>query len=121
MPEATPESTSESTPEPVSETTLFPRPLVFVDLETTGANFARDRILEIGLVEVDANGVREWETLVDPGVPVTPFITGLTGNDDALVAGAPVFSALADELRARLAGKLLVAHNARFDYGFLKG
>ncbi|MBI2309268.1 MAG: ethanolamine utilization protein [Rhodocyclales bacterium] len=96
-------------------------PLVFVDLETTGANFARDRILEIGLVEVDANGAREWDALVNPGVPVTPFITGLTGIDDAMVAGALDFAQLAAGLRERLAGKLFIAHNARFDYGFLKG
>lgn len=98
----------------------LPDSLVFVDLETTGANFARDRVLEIGLIEVDANGVRAWESLVDPGVSVTPFITGLTGIDDAMVAGAPDFAALADELRQRLLGKVFVAHNARFDYGFLK-
>lgn len=99
----------------------IPRALVFVDLETTGANFARDRVLEIGLVEVDEHGVREWDALVNPGVPVTPFITGLTGIDDAMVADAPAFAALAGELRERLAGRLFVAHNARFDYGFLKG
>lgn len=102
--------------------TPFPtdRPLVFVDLETTGANFARDRILEVGLVEVDADGVREWEALVNPGQPVTPFISELTGIDDAMVADAPEFSALAEELRQRLSGKLFIAHNARFDHGFLK-
>jgi len=98
----------------------LPSAIVFVDLETTGANFARDRILEVGLVEMDAEGVREWESLVAPGVPVTPFITGLTGIDDDMVADAPEFSHLAEELRSRLAGKLFVAHNARFDYGFLK-
>lgn len=97
------------------------QPLVFLDLETTGANFARDRILEIGLVEVDRDGVREWSSLVNPGVSVTPFITQLTGIDDAMVESAPAFAALADELRERLRGRLFVAHNARFDYGFLKG
>lgn len=95
-------------------------PLVFLDLETTGANFARDRILEIGIVEVDEYGVREWTTLINPGVSVTPFITGLTGIDDSMVVGAPSFDAVAEELRERLRGKLFVAHSARFDYGFLK-
>lgn len=97
------------------------QPLVFLDLETTGANFARDRILEVGLVEVDREGVREWSTLVNPEVSVTPFITQLTGIDDAMVESAPCFPALADALRERLRGRILVAHNARFDYGFLKG
>lgn len=97
------------------------QPLVFLDLETTGANFARDRILEVGLVEVDRDGVREWSSLVNPGVSVTPFINQLTGIDDAMVASAPPFEALAEALRERLRGRILVAHNARFDYGFLKG
>ncbi len=96
------------------------QPIVFIDLETTGANFARDRILEIGIVEVDADGTREWSTLVNPGVPVTPFITDLTGIDDAMVVDAPPFAAVADTLRERLCGRLFVAHNARFDYGFVK-
>lgn len=97
------------------------QPLVFIDLETTGANFARDRIIEIGLVEVDADGVREWSTLVNPGVGIKPFITELTGIDDGMVVEAPAFAEVADELRERLRGRLFVAHNARFDYGFIKG
>jgi DNA polymerase III subunit epsilon len=95
-------------------------PLVFLDLETTGANFARDRILEIGLVEVDADGVREWSTLIDPGVSVSSFITGLTGIDDEMVRGAPAFAQVAAHVQERLRGRLFIAHNARFDYGFLK-
>lgn len=96
------------------------QPLVFIDLETTGANFVRDRILEVGLVEVDQDGVREWSTLVNPEVSVTPFIQGLTGIDDAMVVDAPRFEAIASELRERLRGRIFIAHNARFDYGFLK-
>jgi len=95
-------------------------PLVFLDLETTGANFVRDRILEIGIVEVDSDGVREWSTLIDPGVSITPFISGLTGIDDAMVVGAPSFASIAEALQERLRGKLFVAHSARFDHGFLK-
>ncbi|MDR3074161.1 MAG: 3'-5' exonuclease, partial [Deltaproteobacteria bacterium] len=94
--------------------------LVFVDLETTGANFANDRVMEIGLVEVDRDGVREWSTLVDPGRPVPPFITGLTGIDTAMVEGAPSFAQLAPELLEKFRGRLFIAHNARFDYGFLR-
>ena len=55
------------------------RPLVFVDLETTGATATIDRITEIGIVEVDADGtVREWQQLVNPGVRIPPFIEQLT-------------------------------------------
>ena len=94
--------------------------LVFVDLETTGANFANDRIIEIGVIEVGGDGVREWSTLVDPGRPVPPFITGLTGIDTAMVESAPTFAQLVPDLLEKLRGRLFIAHNARFDYGFLK-
>lgn len=99
---------------------LIREPLVFVDLETTGANFANDRILEIGIVEVDQNGTREWSSLVNPGTGIPPFITQLTGIDAAMVRSAPSFSELAPEVLEKLSGKLFVAHNARFDYSFLK-
>jgi DNA polymerase-3 subunit epsilon len=95
--------------------------LAFVDLETTGATAATDRITEIGIVEVDADGaVREWQQLINPGVPISPFIAQLTGISNAMVAKAPPFAAVAAEVRARLAGRIFLAHNARFDYGFLK-
>lgn len=96
------------------------QPLVFLDLETTGANFVRDRILEVGLIEVDRAGVREWSSLVNSGVPITPFIGELTGIDEAMVADAPCFADIAAGLRERLRGRIFVAHNARFDHGFLK-
>lgn len=95
-------------------------PLVFVDLETTGANPLRDRITEIGLVQVADGVVQSWSSLVNPGVPIPPFIQQLTGINNDMVAGAPVFAELAQEVLAKLEGRLFIAHNARFDYGFLK-
>lgn len=93
---------------------------VFLDLETTGAAAARDRITEIGLVEVAAGRcVGEWSTLVNPGVPIPPIIQSLTGLTDDMVADAPRFETIAADLARRLEGKVLAAHNARFDYGFL--
>jgi DNA polymerase-3 subunit epsilon len=59
--------------------------------------------------------------LVNPERPLSPFITGLTGIDDAMLDSAPPFRELAPALLDRLRGRLLIAHNARFDYGFLKG
>ena len=95
--------------------------LVFVDLETTGSTANVDRITEIGIVEVNEEGeVREWSTLVNPQTPIPTFIQNLTGITDAMVAEAPAFEQLADEVLMRLHGRLFVAHNARFDYGFLK-
>jgi DNA polymerase-3 subunit epsilon len=94
--------------------------LLFIDLETTGANPTVDRITEIGIVEVDGDKVTHWSTFVNPQVPIPAFIQGLTGITDAMVKSAPLFSELAEELYARLQGGLFIAHNARFDYGFLR-
>ncbi len=95
--------------------------LAFVDLETTGATATSDRITEIGIIEVDEDGsVREWQQLVNPGTRIPPFIEQLTGISNELVADAPAFADVADETLRRLEGRLFIAHNARFDYGFLK-
>lgn len=94
--------------------------LIFVDLETTGANLALDRITEIGIVEISASGqMTRWSTLVNPGLAISPFIQNLTGISNAMVERAPSFASLVGELQQRLAGGLFIAHNARFDYGFL--
>ena len=100
---------------------LFAPSLAFLDLETTGTAAARDRVTEVGIVRVDEDGViSEWSTLVDPECSIPPEIQALTGITNAMVAGAPTFSQIADEVAARVAGSIMVAHNARFDYGFLK-
>jgi len=95
--------------------------IVFVDLETTGANPAFDRIIEVGIVKVTAGQIEyEWSALVDPGESIPPLIQGFTGITNDMVRGAPAFADIADEVFARIEGSLFVAHNARFDYGFLK-
>ena len=95
--------------------------LAFVDLETTGATASHDRITEIGIVEVDEDGtIREWQQLVNPGTRIPPFIEQLTGITNEMVADAPPFEAVAGEALRRLEGRLFIAHNARFDYSFLK-
>jgi DNA polymerase-3 subunit epsilon len=94
--------------------------LAFVDLETTGATATSDCITEIGIVFVDCNGVTEWSTLVRPQKRIPPFIESLTGISNEMVASAPTFEEVADEILQRLEGYLFIAHNARFDHGFLK-
>lgn len=95
--------------------------LAFVDLETSGVSPAHDRVTEIGIVLVDSGEpVFEWSSLVDPGVPIPPEIQALTGITNEMVRGAPRFEALAGRVRELLDDRIFVAHNARFDYGFLK-
>ena len=96
-------------------------PLAIVDLETTGGQPGWDRVTEIGVIEVDGFEVSaEWSTLVNPGAAIPGAIQALTGITNEMVAGAPRFADLAGELYERLAGRVFVAHNARFDYGFLR-
>jgi DNA polymerase-3 subunit epsilon len=95
--------------------------LAIVDVETTGSDPALDRVTEIAVLQVDGFGVTaEWSTLVNPGAAVPATIQALTGISQEMVERAPRFAELAQELYERLAGRLFVAHNARFDYGFLR-
>jgi DNA polymerase III subunit epsilon len=105
----------------LSEAAGLDRDLVCVDLETTGGNAAWHRIIEIGTVEIDRDGaVREWSTLVNPGARIPPPIAAFTGITNDMVGDAPPFAAVHRELLRRLHGRLFVAHNARFDYGFVR-
>jgi len=100
---------------------VLDQPLVILDVETTGANPVYDRVTEVGLIEVECGRrVAEWSTLVNPGTRIPPAIQSLTGITDDMVALAPSFAEIAQHLLGQLEGKLLVAHNARFDYGFLR-
>jgi len=96
-------------------------PLAFVDVETTGCFPGADRIIDIAVIGARGGELEfEWQSLVNPGVPVPPGITELTGIDNDMLATAPAFEDIARELRARLAGRVFVAHNVRFDYGFVR-
>ncbi len=98
----------------------FPGGIAFVDIETNGGPSQRASITEIGIVQVDEDGVREWSTLLRPESRIPDHIRRLTGIDDGMVADAPRFAEIADEVFNRLDGRLFVAHNARFDHGHLR-
>lgn len=108
----------------VKSTTLtapLDRAMAVVDLETTGGNPAFDRIIEVGILLIDEGRIsRRWQQLVDPGFALPFGIEQLTGIRTADLVGAPGFAAIADEVLALLQDRLFVAHNARFDFGFLK-
>jgi len=94
-----------------------------VDVETTGGGVERGhRITEVAVVEVSGGRiVDEFQTLVNPGRRIPPGVTALTSITDAMVATAPYFEDVAEELRARLDGRVFVAHNAAFDWAFVSG
>jgi DNA polymerase III subunit epsilon len=99
----------------------FPEHMILLDCETTGGRASHDRITEIGLIEVIDGDVKDkWQSLINPQRPIPPWISKITGIDDAMVIDSPTFDEIASELYERLQGTILVAHNARFDYSFLK-
>lgn len=92
-----------------------------VDVETTGGTGEHDRITEIAIVKVQHGEViSRYSSLVDPKRQIPSFITRLTGISQAMVATAPCFSDIAPEVIQQLAGCIFVAHNVRFDYGFVR-
>jgi DNA polymerase-3 subunit epsilon len=94
---------------------------VVVDLETTGGAPADAGITEIGAVKVrGGERIGEFQSLVNPGAPIPPFVASLTGITDALVAGAPRLSTVLPAFLEFLGDAVLVAHNAPYDVGFLK-
>ena len=99
---------------------LIDTPFVVVDLETTGGSALFDRVLEVAAIRVQ-NGVvqQRVERLVEPGMPIPPFVTRMTGINAALVRGEPTFDRLVPELKQLLEGAVVVAHNATFDCNFL--
>ncbi len=96
-------------------------PMVIVDLETTGTSAAYARILEVGILRVEGDTiVGSYESLIDPECYIHPAIEQLTGIRQGDVTGAPVFSEASREIARMLEGAVFVAHNASFDYGFLR-
>ena len=93
------------------------RPLVFIDLETTGINVSSDRIVEISALKISPNGSEQWmTTLVNPEMPIPPKVTAIHGISDSDVAGAPTFREIAKNLTSFLEGCDLAGYNAmKFD------
>jgi DNA polymerase III subunit epsilon len=98
------------------------RPLVCFDLETTGTDVQRDRIVQIALIRLEPSGERRvFETLVNPGIKIPPAATAVHGIDDALVRDAPGFSVILPEVERMLDGADLSGFNvARFDLPLLE-
>lgn len=99
----------------------LPKNLTFVDIETTGGSVTFDRIIEIGILQVRDNKLEKtFETFLNPDRSLPPEITNLTGIQPSDLDKAPSFFDIKDELMEYFEDTVFVAHNARFDYGFLK-
>lgn len=103
-------------------------PLVFVDVETTGASTDYgDRVMEIGIVRVEAGGatcggfVTEYQQLIDPQRRISAGVVALTGITQAMVSGQPTFADVLPRVVELMSGAVVVGHNVRFDLSFLAG
>ncbi|MDR6804161.1 DNA polymerase-3 subunit epsilon [Dyadobacter sp. BE34] len=91
-----------------------------VDIETTGGG-GTSRITEIAVFRHDGTRIVDFfHSLINPEMYIPPFITRLTGIDNEMVKDAPTFYDVQDAVRAMTRDAWFVAHNAKFDYGFLK-
>lgn len=99
----------------------LPKNISFVDIETTGSRVNIDRIIEIGIIRVENNKiVKEYQTLLNPHTHVPPFIEAMTGIKVVDLEEAPTFNQVKDEIQEILNDCFFVAHNVRFDYGFVR-
>ncbi len=100
---------------------MLPKVFSFVDIETTGTNPKNSRIIEIGIIRVeDGSIVEEFSSLINPQTFVDPFILTMTGISQTELESAPSFYKIKDKIKELLSGSVFVAHNAIFDYSFIK-
>jgi len=94
---------------------------VIIDIETTGGSPKQSKITEIAMYKHDGVSViDEFESLVNPGIPIPEFIVNLTGISDAMVRNAPKFEEIAKKIVEFTEGCIFVAHNVTFDYGVIR-
>jgi len=92
-----------------------------VDIETTGGSASHGGITEIAVVIHDGqNIIHEFQTLLNPNMPIPAYITGLTGIDGTLLRDAPTFDEIADQLWELIEGRVFVAHQVNFDFSFIR-
>ena len=92
-----------------------------VDVETTGGASAANRIIEIAVVRVEKGEIgRSFSSLVNPERDLPRWIQDLTGIGPEDLETAPLFSEISDRVRGYLDGAVFAAHNAPFDYGFVR-
>ena len=91
-----------------------------IDTETTGGKPLNDRITEIAIIVHNGKRVVEsYSTLINPCRKIDPFVSGMTGITDEMVADAPIFADVVQRVIDLTEGKIFVAHNVRFDYGVI--
>ena len=96
-------------------------PFTVFDVETTGMSPVNDRIVQIAAVRIDRDGtVSRWASFINPGRSIPAGVVAVHHISDEMVASAPVFARAGRDFLEFAKNSTLVAHNARFDLGFLQ-
>jgi len=94
---------------------------IIIDIETTGNNYKFGSITELAIFQHNGQMItNQYSTLVNPGIDIPYYITKLTGISNEMVKNAPSFHQVAKTIVELTAGRTFIAHNVRFDYGFIK-
>ncbi|MCB9259329.1 MAG: GIY-YIG nuclease family protein [Ignavibacteriales bacterium] len=92
-----------------------------IDFETTGTSPKNSRVIEVGIVKIEnLKIVDSFQSLVNPGQYIPPFISSLTGISNEDVYDAPDFDSISSNIKNFIDGSVLVGHNLPFDFAFLK-
>jgi DNA polymerase-3 subunit epsilon len=92
-----------------------------LDIETTGGKYNEEGITEIAVYKFDGHKVvDQFISLINPEIPIQPFVVGLTGINNEMLRNAPKFYEVARRIVEITEGAILVAHNAKFDYRILR-
>ena len=90
------------------------------DIETTGGNCKNGKIIEIAIIVIeDMKIIDSFSSLVNPEMPITPFVSKLTGITEEMTSNAPKFHEIADEIIQITDNAIFVGHNASFDYNYI--
>ena len=100
---------------------MFDRDLIIIDTETTGMSALHDRVIELAMIRISKNKiVDKFTTLLNPETRISPFISSFTGITNKDLKDAPLFGDVKNRVLELLDDAVFVAHNARFDYSFIK-
>ncbi len=94
--------------------------LIALDIETTGSDAEKDSIIEVAAIRFTPRRIEaEWHSLINPGKPIPPSITLLTGITDQMVVNAPSIQKVAQELNQFIGNSVILGHSINFDLAFL--
>lgn len=98
---------------------FFPRGIIAIDLETTGLSPLVDRIIEVAALKITPEGIEVFQTLINPEIPIPPHTIDIHNITDEMVKDSPLIQSVLGELKNFMGDLPVIAHNAKFDMGFI--